>query len=624
VTSSGRLEFRILGPLEARVDGERIALGGAKQRAVLAFLLLNANDVISMERLIDEVWGDQSPPSASHSLEAYVSRIRQLLSGYGPKLTRRGAGYLLELGDATLDTDTFVQRVEDAAEASQSGEFERASAIVAAALALWHGRALADVSLAAAGRAEVDRLEELKLRAHEQRFDAELELGRHQAVVGELQVLVGQNPYREHFVAQLMLALYRSGRQAEALETYEQLRRRLDADLGLQPSPELQQLSAQVVRQEPHLHRPETDASIVATRTIRPRARRLSGLVLAGALAAATMALTASGGAAEHVPLASALPVPAKRVALVLPRDPVGSGPDDPRIHDTTEAFRQNSVAWGYETEILVSDEVNPSSADIERTARSLESGGFAVVLVVGDGATAQALAPTVRKLTTTRFAFIDGSLSALSLEGVPNATGFRYTLEQEGRLSGYLSALITPRGDSEAAHVDVVSVVAAPRTPRIQRVVQAFVRGAQSTPRRVRVNVGYSKDVLDKTTCERIANEQIDAGSDVVLAMGGACARAALAVAGTRGVWGIRLAEDGVQKGPHILATVLRVWERSVTYAFNDYEFDGLPSGRDVELGLADEYAVDMWGESASAARVWSKLVKLCSSIRQHSEDGA
>ena len=253
VTNSRGIAFGVLGPLEARLDGEPLPLGGAKQRAVLAVLLLSANEVISVERLIDEVWGDRSPPSAAHSLEAYVSRIRQLLSGHGPTLTRRGAGYRLDLGGATLDADLFAQELQGASDAAAEGDLGLASVLASRALALWHGPALADVSLASAGRAEAERLEEARLRAFELRFDAELELGHHEAIVGELQVLVGQNPYRERFVAQLMLTLYRSGRHAEALDVYEQTRRRLDTDLGLQPSPELQQLSAQMVRQEAHL-----------------------------------------------------------------------------------------------------------------------------------------------------------------------------------------------------------------------------------------------------------------------------------------------------------------------------------------------------------------------------------
>ena len=180
------MEFRVLGPLEVRADCESISLGGAKQRAVLAVLLLSANEVISVERLVDEVWGDRSPPSASHSLEAYVSRIRQLLNGYGPTLTRRGAGYCLSLGDAVLDSDTFARRLEDASDAAGEGGLARASALAGEALALWYGPALADVPLAAAGRAEAERLEELRLRAFELKFDAELALGGHEVIVGEL------------------------------------------------------------------------------------------------------------------------------------------------------------------------------------------------------------------------------------------------------------------------------------------------------------------------------------------------------------------------------------------------------------------------------------------------------
>ena len=122
VTSSRGIAFGVLGPLEARLDGEPLPLGGAKQRAVLAVLLLSADEVISVERLIDEVWGDRSPPSAAHSLEAYVSRIRQLLNGHGPTLTRRGAGYRLDLGGATLDADLFAQELQGASDAAADGD----------------------------------------------------------------------------------------------------------------------------------------------------------------------------------------------------------------------------------------------------------------------------------------------------------------------------------------------------------------------------------------------------------------------------------------------------------------------------------------------------------------------
>ena len=248
------VEFRVLGPLEVASGGERLALGGAKQRAVLAVLLLRAGEVVPLERLIDEVWGNDPPPSAAHTLESYVSRLRQLLNGLGPILSRRGAGYAIDLHGAQLDALAFVELQESAALASAMDEPANVLEWASAALAMWRGPALADVALASAGRAEAERLEELRLRTYELRFDAELALGYQEQAIGELQALVAQNPYRERFVAQLMLALYRSGRHAEALDAYERTRRRLDDDLGLQPSADLQQLSGRIVRQDPLLN----------------------------------------------------------------------------------------------------------------------------------------------------------------------------------------------------------------------------------------------------------------------------------------------------------------------------------------------------------------------------------
>ena len=300
VTSSRGIAFGVLGPLEARLDGEPLPLGGAKQRAVFAVLLLSANEVISVERLIDEVWGDRSPPSAAHSLEAYVSRIRQLLNGHGPTLTRRGAGYRLDLGGATLDADLFAQELQGASDAAAEGDLGLASVLASRALALWHGPALADVSLASAGRAEAERLEEARLRAFELRFDAELDLGHHEAIVGELQVLVGQNPYRERFVAQLMLTLYRSGRQAEALDVYEQTRRRLDArSRSPAESASSGSFLRQMVRQDPtEAHRRRRRSTPRKAPSPRPRrGRRMYESVAARIAIAATMTLTASGGA---------------------------------------------------------------------------------------------------------------------------------------------------------------------------------------------------------------------------------------------------------------------------------------------------------------------------------------
>ena len=615
------MEFLVLGPLAARLDGGQLPLGGAKQRAVLAVLLLNAGETVPVERLIDEVWGDDPPPSARHSVEAYVSRLRQLFVGHGPALVRRGRGYELELGGATLDAQAFAALVREVELAVDSRDLGRATALAAQAMELWRGPVLSDVALSSAGRVAADRLEELRLHTLELRFDAELTRGRNRESVVELQALVVQNPYRERFVEQLMLALYRSGRQADALEVYERTRAALSDDLGLRPSEDLQQLSAQIVRQEPQLREatPPDGELVVSLARARGRTRRLADAVLAGLLVAAVMALTASGSA-PNLQIAAPPTSGASRVALVLPQSP-DTALGEPRVRDTAKAFRESVAAWGYESQILV---VDGSAAASGHIVRQLAAGGFRLVLALGDDATSHALVPAVRMLPGTRFVFVDASLAELSLRGVPNATGMPYAEQQTSQLMGYLSALVPPLGGSPAERVDTVSIVASPQTARVERLVRAFERGARRALPRVAVRVDFTDDEQDKTACERLANDQIDAGSDVVFAVAGACSSPVLAVAKARGVWGIRSNDDGVPDGPHILATTYKHWERAVTEALNGLEWGTLPEGGDRELGLADDYAVDSFGSDSPAAHAaWSKVVRLCSRIREHSESG-
>jgi DNA-binding SARP family transcriptional activator len=230
------IEFSVLGPVEALVGAEPLPLGGAKQRALLAVLLVHAEQIVSVEVLIDELWSDNPPPSAPHTLEAYISRLRGLLAPYAPSLVRRGGGYVLELHGAALDARVFERLLEELSLAAAQGDHPRASDLGADALALWRGPALAGVAVGPLAKAEAERLEELRLRVLEQRFEAELALGRHEERISELQLAVANNPFRERFTAQLMLALYRSGRHADALELYEKTRSAMGDELGLQPS----------------------------------------------------------------------------------------------------------------------------------------------------------------------------------------------------------------------------------------------------------------------------------------------------------------------------------------------------------------------------------------------------
>ena len=239
------IEFRILGPLEA-VDevGRARSLGGTKQRGLLALLLLEAGRVVPTDRLIDALWAGNPPPTATASLQNFVSQLRKAL---GPELIEtRPPGYLVRLDTGQLDLSR-VRRLVDEARASDP---VRRARLYGEALALWRGDALAELAYESFAQTEIARLSELRLSLVEERAEAELAIGRHAELIGDLEALVREHPLRERLRGQLMLALYRSGRQADALDVYRQGRASLVDELGIEPSPLLQQLHASILRQE--------------------------------------------------------------------------------------------------------------------------------------------------------------------------------------------------------------------------------------------------------------------------------------------------------------------------------------------------------------------------------------
>jgi DNA-binding SARP family transcriptional activator len=245
-------------PLEVEDGGRPLALGSANQRALLAILLLHTSEAVSRDRLIDELWGEKPPASAPHSLEVYVSRLRKTLqSDRGERLLlTRAGGYLLRLEPDQLDLTCFERLFEEGRRAFAAGNYQRASERLAEALAFWRGPAPGDLAYEAFARPEVERLEEQRLAALEERIEAELALGHHSSLIGELESLSGKHPLRERLHGQLMLALYRSGRQGEALEAYRETRQHLLDGLGINPSPTLQQLEQAILRQDPALELP--------------------------------------------------------------------------------------------------------------------------------------------------------------------------------------------------------------------------------------------------------------------------------------------------------------------------------------------------------------------------------
>jgi len=245
------MEFRILGPLEAWNGGGEVPLGGHKPRALLAALLLHANEVVPADRLIDELWGEDSPERAAAALRVNVSRLRKAL----PRdvLTTRSPGYLVRIEPDSLDLHRFERLVEEGRSLLARGLAADASERLRDALSLWKGPALADFAYESFAQGAIARLEEIRLAAVELRIDADLALGRHDELVGELEALVAEQPLRERLRRCLMTALYRCGRQADALDAYKNGRRALVDELGIEPSSALQELERAILRQDPSL-----------------------------------------------------------------------------------------------------------------------------------------------------------------------------------------------------------------------------------------------------------------------------------------------------------------------------------------------------------------------------------
>jgi YVTN family beta-propeller protein len=254
VRLEGSVEFRILGPLELVVDGRPVELPGGRQRTLLALLVLHANEVVSSDRLMDGLWGEQPPATAAKVLQNAVSQVRRSL-GNGLIVTR-APGYLLRVEPEAIDARRFESLLEEGRETLAAGEAAEAARIFRDALGLWRGPPLDDFAYEPFAQTEIARLEELRLRALEERIEADLALGRHADLVGELERLVADHPLRERPRGQLMLALYRSGRQAEALQAYQDGRRLLAEELGLEPGTALQQLEQQILTRDPALEAP--------------------------------------------------------------------------------------------------------------------------------------------------------------------------------------------------------------------------------------------------------------------------------------------------------------------------------------------------------------------------------
>ena len=375
------MRYGLLGPLEVRDGSGTVSLPQGRQQLLLAVLLLHANQTLSRDRLIDALWGEAAPPTAARSLHNLVSGLRKRL-GNGALVTL-GHGYALRVADGELDLQRFDALVRRGHAALLDGDADRAATLLGEALELWRGPPLADLAYEPALRGEVERLEERRLAALEERIEADLAGGRHAEVLAELAALTAEHPLRERLRGKQMLALYRSGRQADALAAYRDARRTLVAELGVEPSPALRRLERAVLEQDPELGIPDAlpPAPRPRTSAVAP-ARHPWALSGAGALlliAALAALLLMDGGSSRPSAPAS---VPGDSLAAIDPGTnrlvaafPVGATPTDVTVGA--------GAVWSLSADEQTVSRVDPQT----KTVKTFATGAVPIDLAASGGA---------------------------------------------------------------------------------------------------------------------------------------------------------------------------------------------------------------------------------------------
>ena len=397
------MEYRVLGAFEVRAGDRLVELGGDKPRALLAILLLHRNEVVSTDRLIDELWGESPPTTAVRTLHGYVSRLRKALngndataasamaagthSGNGVLLTR-GHGYVLQVAPGELDLELFSKLADQGRDALAADRLEEAASALRDALSVWRGPPLADFAYDPFAQSAIAQLEELHLGAVEDRVEADLALGRAHGVVGELRELVARQPLRERLRGLLMLGLYRCGRQAEALAAYQEFRHLLSDELGIEPSPGLQRLELEILVRDPRLDlaattgaqgRTSGEPSVAAQAAgrVRRRALALAAICLVAALAL-TAVVAASGGSR-----ASPHAIPGDSIGAISPSGgpiralvPLGTSPSGVTAGD--------GAIWVANQNAGTVARINPVTRSVVQT---IEVGSVPTGIAVGAGA---------------------------------------------------------------------------------------------------------------------------------------------------------------------------------------------------------------------------------------------
>jgi YVTN family beta-propeller protein len=403
------MEFRVLGPVEVSDGSAPLRLGGPKQRALLADLIVNAGAVVATARLIDDLWGEDPPPTAEHTVEAYISRLRRIFTDASAPsvLLTKPPGYVLDVEPRQVDARRFEELVREGAAAADSGDDREALRLLESAIELWRGEPFADVADAPFAQVPARALADLRLLALERRIDVRLRLSPAQEVIGELEALVAAHPYREAFHAQLMLALYRSGRQTEALAAFRRARARLVEELGIEPGPELRKLEHAILRQDPQLERraaspnPEIEHHLPRPQA-SPRRRvgaqsRKRGILTLGAVAIAATAVAVAVGLHGSSTSAS---IPANGMGVISPSGTFVSGALALPSAPASMAVGSGSV-WATSTDGQAVFRINPATRAITQTI-SVGAGTEGIALGGGNAWVANSSAGTVSRIDTS------------------------------------------------------------------------------------------------------------------------------------------------------------------------------------------------------------------------------
>ena len=458
------MDINILGPFDVRDrDGREIRLPAGRELSLFALLLLNRGEVVSTDRILEALWGDQPPDTAAKAVQGYVSHLRRVLEPGDRRelLVTRAPGYVLRTEGVVVDATRFEQLAGDGRRALDDGSADEAARVFDEALALWRGAALAEFAYDDFAQAEIHRLGELRLSVTEDRVDALLRLGRHGELVGQLDSLVAAHPLRERLRGQWMLALYRCGRQAEALQAYRDGRRLLGSELGLEPGPELQRLERAILAQDPALEAPASvvppagDGTPPRPRRANPRRIALAAALLAAAVVATVLVVlrvTDDGPSVVKV-TAPALVAIDPKTNRVVASIPVGSKP-------VAVAVAYGSVWVGDAADGTVS-RVDPAKRATIRTigiaapAVDLATGARSVWAATGGFGTIVRIDPTVNTVIKRI------ELGAPANPVVPTATA---VAERDGHLwVGTFSGMaeIDPRSDRIVGRVDLGKIAA-------------------------------------------------------------------------------------------------------------------------------------------------------------------